>query len=38
MRINLCVFHESSIVRYGTHAELLSDTEDKYHELWNAQA
>lgn len=34
----IAVFHEGNIVQIGSHCELLSDTEGKYYELWNAQA
>ena len=34
----IAVFHEGNIVQIGSHWELLSDTEGKYYELWNAQA
>lgn len=34
----ILVFNEGSVVQHGTHEELLSQTEGKYHELWHAQA
>ena len=34
----IAVFDEGRIVQVGTHEELLTNTEGKYYELWNAQA
>jgi ATP-binding cassette subfamily B protein len=34
----IMVFHEGNIVQKGSHAQLLSDKNGKYYELWNAQA
>lgn len=34
----IAVFHEGSVIKRGTHAELVADANGKYHELWNAQA
>ena len=34
----IAVFHEGEVIQQGTHAELVADTNGKYHELWNAQA
>lgn len=34
----IAVFHDGAVIQQGSHAELLADTGDKYHELWNAQA
>lgn len=34
----ILVFHEGSVIQQGTHEVLLSDTDGKYSELWNAQA
>lgn len=34
----IAVFHQGRLVQYGTHDELVGDTEGKYYELWNAQA
>lgn len=34
----IAVFHEGAVIQHGTHAELVADTNGKYHELWNAQA
>ena len=34
----IVVFHEGAVIQQGTHDELLSDENGKYHELWNAQA
>ena len=34
----IAVFHEGAVIQQGTHAELVSDVNGKYHELWNAQA
>ncbi len=34
----ILVFHQGSIVQQGTHEALLSQKEDKYAQLWNAQA
>ena len=35
---DIAVFHEGSHLQRGSHESLLSDTNGKYHELWNAQA
>lgn len=35
---NIAVFHEGRLIQRGSHDELLSDSEGKYFELWNAQA
>lgn len=35
---NIAVFDKGEIVQFGNHTSLLSNTEGKYHELWNAQA
>ena len=34
----IAVFHEGEIIQLGSHEELLSDSNGKYYELWNAQA
>lgn len=34
----IAVFHNGQIVQFGTHNELLTNTDGKYYELWNAQA
>ena len=34
----IVVFDDGNIVQSGTHLELISDKNGKYHELWNAQA
>ena len=34
----IAVFDDGHIVQHGSHEELLSDTNGKYHELWTAQA
>lgn len=34
----ILVFNEGHIVQYGSHAELLKDTDGLYYHLWNAQA
>ena len=34
----IAVFHEGAVIQQGTHDELLSDENGKYHELWSAQA
>lgn len=34
----IVVFDNGHIVQHGSHEELLSDADGKYHELWNAQA
>lgn len=34
----IAVFHDGAVIQQGTHEELLSDENGKYHELWNAQA
>lgn len=34
----IAVFHDGGVIQRGTHAELVSDENGKYHELWNAQA
>ena len=35
---NIAVFHEGEMIQYGSHEELVSVTDGKYYELWNAQA
>ena len=32
------IFHEGEKIQYGSHDELVSTTDGKYRELWNAQA
>ena len=34
----IAVFHEGSVIQQGSHEDLVSDTDGKYYELWNAQA
>lgn len=34
----IAVFHEGAIIQQGSHETLVSDTNGKYYELWNAQA
>lgn len=34
----IIVFHEGRLVQRGSHEALVTDTDGKYHELWNAQA
>lgn len=34
----IAVFHDGTIIQQGTHDELISDKNGKYHELWYAQA
>ena len=34
----IAVFHEGAMIQFGSHEELLENTEGKYYELWNAQA
>lgn len=34
----IAVFHEGAVIQQGTHAELVSDENGKYYELWHAQA
>ena len=34
----IAVFHDGGVIQRGSHAELVTDTNGKYHELWNAQA
>lgn len=34
----IAVFHEGSLVQYGSHNKLLEDKSGKYYEMWNAQA
>jgi len=34
----IAVFHDGRIVQFGTHFELLQNSNGKYFELWNAQA
>ena len=34
----IAVFHEGEIIQFGSHEDLLKDTNGKYYELWNAQA
>lgn len=40
MQIKFCdevdVFHESAVIQQGSHASLVTDTNGKYYELWNA--
>ena len=35
---DIAVFHEGELIQRGSHDALLSVTDGKYHELWNAQA
>jgi ATP-binding cassette subfamily B protein len=35
---DIAVFHEGSLIEWGSHDKLVSDLEGKYHELWYAQA
>lgn len=35
---NIAVFHEGEIIQFGSHDMLVSATDEKYHELWHAQA
>jgi ATP-binding cassette subfamily B protein len=35
---DIAVFHEGELIQRGSHDSLLSDTDGKYYELWNAQA
>lgn len=35
---NILVFHEGSLIQRGSHEDLLTDQDNKYYELWNAQA
>lgn len=35
---NIAVMENGSIIQYGSHNELVSETNGKYYELWNAQA
>ena len=34
----IAVFHEGEMIQFGSHEDLLKDTNGKYYELWNAQA
>lgn len=34
----IAVFHKGEIIQYGSHSELESIKDGKYHEMWNAQA
>lgn len=34
----ISVFHEGRLIQFGTHEDLLAETDRKYAELWNAQA
>lgn len=34
----ILVFHEGAVIQQGSHEALVTDTEGKYYELWNAQA
>ncbi len=34
----IAVFHEGRLVQYGSHEELVADTQGKYYEMWHAQA
>ena len=34
----IAVFHDGAVIQQGSHANLVSDTNGKYYELWNAQA
>lgn len=34
----IAVFEEGAVVQQGSHEALVSDTNGKYYELWNAQA
>ena len=34
----IAVFHEGAVIQQGSHASLVTDTNGKYYELWNAQA
>ena len=35
---DIAVFHEGQLVQRGSHEQLVSQTDGKYHELWQAQA
>ncbi len=35
---DIAVFHEGQLIQRGSHDDLLSQTNGKYHELWTAQA
>jgi ATP-binding cassette, subfamily B, bacterial len=35
---DIAVFHEGRLIQRGSHDELVSDSDGKYHELWHAQA
>jgi len=35
---NICVLNEGVLVQYGSHEELMSDSDGKYYELWTSQA
>ena len=35
---DIAVFHEGELIQRGSHDELVSNTNGKYYELWNAQA
>ena len=34
----IAVFHDGAVIQQGTHDELLSEENSKYHQLWHAQA
>ncbi|WBW98101.1 ABC transporter ATP-binding protein [Oceanirhabdus sp. W0125-5] len=35
---NICVLNEGVLVQYGSHGELMADSDGKYYELWSSQA
>ncbi len=35
---DILVFHEGNVIQQGNHDSLVTDTDGKYYELWNAQA
>ena len=35
---DILVFHEGKLIQRGSHEDLLADQNNKYYELWNAQA
>ncbi len=35
---SICVLHDGVLLQQGSHEELLSDVEGKYHQLWTSQA
>lgn len=37
-RLSSCRFCDGELVQRGSHEELVSDKDGKYHELWNARA